>query len=120
MPQVSKKYNYNKLCRQTSGFVKKPSVRQKIKEARDRHKAIATEVANYDENITFVHEDGTTTEVVVKASEKRYGIFNKKGYRAIKLFYTREEAERTLKSWQRPDFYEVREIEWFEEDKEND
>lgn len=106
------------ICRYTNGFTKKPSVRQKIKEARDRHRSIANEVANYDEEY-YVCTNGEEKHVIEKASEKKFGIFNVKGYRAIKLFYTREEAEEELKTWKRPDLYQVREIEWFEEDKEN-
>ena len=107
------------ICRYTNGFTKKPSVRQKIKEARERAESIRNEVANYDEEFYIANADGTSTHHIIKASDTKFGIFNKKGYRAIKLFYTREEAEHELSLWKRPDLYEVREIEWFEEDKEN-
>ena len=115
---MARNKNYHKLARQT-GFIKRPSVRQKVENARASHRAIANEVADYDEKIVNVKPDGTIEVIAQKASECSFGIFNKKGYRAIKIFKTREEAENELKTWRKPEYYDIREIEWFEEDKEN-
>lgn len=114
---VRKQVNVHKLARQT-GFIKRPSVRQKITEARKRHESYAKQVADYDDEYYVMHEDGTTTHHIDKASDKHFGIFYKKGYRAIGLFNSKEEAEEKLKTLKRPDLYDIREIEWFEEDKE--
>lgn len=118
MPQVMKHYNYHKLCRQTNGFVKKPSARYKREQARLKAEQIRNEVADYDEHIIICNEDGSETHIVNKASDNKFGIFHIKGYRAIRLFATREEAEKELATWRNPNLYQVREIEWFEEDKE--
>lgn len=108
---------HNDNC--TVSLCKKPSIKE-IKNQKDKiaQGLRKPEIADYDERATFVEEDGSVHNIIIKASEKHFGIFNKRGYRAIKLFYTREEAENELKNWKRPDFYDVREIEWFEEDKE--
>ena len=115
MPKVNKQYNYHKLCRQTHGFTKNPSAKYKREQARALADSIRNEVADYDEKYIICNEDGTETTVVEKAHDKTFGIFNKKGYRAIKLFYTREEAEEELKTWRKPEYYDIREIEWFED-----
>lgn len=107
---------HNDNC--TVSICKTPSIRQKLEESKKRRKAIANEIANYDEECYVVDPNGEQRHIIDKASEKHFGIFNKRGYRAIKLFKTREEAEQELATWKRPDFYDVREIEWFEEDKE--
>ena len=113
---MAKPYNYHKLERQT-GFVKKPSIRQRIATARKRHESYAKAVANYDEELVVVNDDGTVKVIAQKASECKFGIFYKKGYRALSIFKTREEAEERLAKSRRPDLYDIREMEWFEEDK---
>ena len=118
MPQVKKYYNYLKLFRQTNGFVKTPSVRERRKQALQKANDIRNEVANYDVHIIICNDDGTETHIVEKASEKKFGIFHIKGYRAIRLFATREEAEKELATFRKKELYQVREIEWFDEDKE--
>ena len=115
---MARNKNYHKLARQT-GFIKRPNVRQRIDQARARHESYNSQVADYDEYSVIVNPDGTHKEVLDKASEKKFGIFYKKGYRPQGLFRTREEAEKKLNSLARPDLYDIREIEWFEEDKEN-
>lgn len=114
---VRKQVNIHKLARQT-GFIKRPSVRQKIKAAKKRHERIAKEVADYDDRYSVVNEDGTVSNYIDKASEKHWGIFYKKGYRAVGLFTSKEDAEKKLATLKRPDLFDIREIEWFEEDKE--
>lgn len=118
MPQVRKQYNYHKLCRQTNGFTKTPSARYKREQARLKADQIRNEVADYDEYIIICNDDSSETHIVEKASEKKFGIFHIKGYRAIKLFKAKEDAEKELSTWRNPNLYQVREIEWFEEDKE--
>lgn len=117
MPRTNRQYNYHKLARQT-GFIKKPSQNEKRELGKKIAKQIRKSVSDYDDRYTVIDEDGTAHNFVDKASDKRYGIFNKKGYRAIKLFMTRESAEEELSSWRKPEYYDIREIEWFEEDKE--
>lgn len=112
------KRNIYKLARQTNNFTKKPSVRQKLEMSKKRHDRIRNEVANYDEVYYVCNEDGTSTKHVVKANQFEWGIFNKRGYRALELFATKEEAEEKLKTYKRPDFCEVRHIEWFDEEGE--
>ena len=118
---MAKKYRtVHQLCRATNGFTKKPSVRQKIDMARKRHESYRNQVADYDKAEVIINEDGTHKEVIVKASEHKWGIFYKKGYRALDIFKTKEEAEERLSQSKRPDLYDIREIEWFEEDKDLD
>lgn len=107
---------HNDNC--TVSLCKTPSINEQRKAAKKRSKEIANEIADYDEHIYVQQEDGSCRYFIDKASEKHFGIFNKRGYRALKLFHTREEAEIELSTWKRPDFYDIREIEWFEEDKE--
>lgn len=115
---MKKYHTAHQMFRATNGFTKKPSAKyireQKKKEADSYRNA----VADYDERVTII-ENGVAKTHIEKASEKKFGIFNKKGYRALQLFYTREEAEECLKTFRMPQYYEIREIEWFEEDKEN-
>jgi hypothetical protein len=118
MPQVKRHYNYHKLYRQTNGFIKKPSARYVREQARAKADQIRNEVANYDDAYTVIESDGTVHNYIDKASDNKFGIFHIKGYRAIRLFATREEAEKELATWRNPNLYQVREIEWFEEDKE--
>lgn len=108
---------HNDNC--TVSLCKKPSINE-IKKQKDKiAKSLREpEIANYDEEYYVVDPNGEQRHIIEKASEKHFGIFNKRGYRALKLFHTREEAEIELSTWKRPDFYDIREIEWFEEDKE--
>lgn len=115
---MKKYHTVHQLYRATNGFVKKPSQRYIREQNKKLAQSIRNEVANYDNEYYVCDENGTTKHVIEKASEKKFGIFNVKGYRAIRLFYTREEAEKELKTWKRPDFYQVREIEWFEDEEE--
>ena len=115
---MKKYHTVHQLSRATKGFVKKPNQRYIREQNKKFAQSIREEVANYDNEYYVCDENGKETHVIEKASEKTFGIFNVKGYRAIKLFYSREEAEEELKTWKRPDLYQVREIEWFEEDKE--
>lgn len=114
---MARKRDVHQMYRAT-GFIKKPSVRCKLKQAKLRAESIRNKVADYDDRYTVIDENGQVHNYIDKASEKHFGIFNKRGYRALKLFHTREEAEIELSTWKRPDFYDIREIEWFEEDKE--
>jgi len=94
-------------------YFKTRSIRQKVDDARARHIAIANEVANYDREYTIIEPDGTCRKVIKKATDYKFGIFNKKGYRPVRLYETREEAENDLKTWRKPEYYEIREIlEW--------
>ena len=116
---MARNTSYSQLKRYTHGFVKKPSQRYIREQNKKLAQSIRNEVANYDNEYYVCDENGNTKHVIEKASEKTFGIFHIKGYRAIKLFYSREEAEEELKTWKRPDLYQVREIEWFEEDWED-
>ena len=118
MPQTKRQYNYHKLWRQTGGFVKRPSARYKREQARAKADQIRNEVANYDDAYTIIESDGTVHNYINKASDNKFGIFHIKGYRAIRLFPTREEAEKELETFRKKELYQVREITWFEEDKE--
>ena len=108
---------HNDNC--TVSLCKKPSIKE-IKKQKDLiSKGLREpEIADYDEIVTIVDPNGETRNIIDRAKDKKFGIFHIKGYRAIKLFYTREDAEKELSTWRRPDLYQVREIEWFEEDKE--
>ena len=108
---------HNDNC--TVSLYKKPSLKEIKKQKEQISKGLRKpEIVDYDETKTIIEENGEVHNVIVKASEKKFGIFNKKGYRPIVMFYTREEAEQTLKSWKRPDLYDIRELLWFDEDKE--
>ena len=108
---------HNDNC--TVSLCKKPSLKE-IKEQKDKiSKGLRKpEIADYDEIETVIDPNGEARNIIVKASEKKFGIFNKRGYRPIVMFFTREEAEQTLKGWKRPDLYDIRELLWFDEDKE--
>lgn len=116
MPQTRKQYNYHKLFRQTGGFVKRPSARYKRKQNKKLAESIRNEIADYDDHITIIESDGTVHNLVDKAANKKFGIFHIKGYRAIKLFVNKEDAEKELATWRNPALYQVREITWYEED----
>ena len=48
----------------------------------------------------------------------RYGVFNKKGWKCLSFFKTREAAEEHIANLGRiAHLYEVRELEWVEEEK---
>lgn len=95
----TKQYNYNKLRRQTYGFSKKPSVREKL-DRKKPNKALEKEIAR---NQYCEYE----------RNNMKFGIFNKKGYRPIELFITREEAEQCLSHFKKPEYYDIREIQDF-------
>lgn len=108
---------HNDNC--TVSLCKKPSIneikKQKDKIAKGLRKP---EVADYDEEYYVVDPNGEQRYFIKKASDNKFGIFHIKGYRAIRLFATREEAEKELATFRKKELYQVREIEWFDEDKE--
>lgn len=96
----TKQYNYHKLCRKTNGFTKKPSVREILDRKKTQHKTLEKEIAR---NQYCEYE----------RNNMKFGIFNKKGYRPIELFITREEAEQCLSHFRKPEYYDIREIQDF-------
>lgn len=103
----------------TVSLYKKPSLKEIKKQKQQIAKGLREpDVADYDEIKTIIEENGEVHNVIVKASDNKFGIFHIKGYRAIKLFATREEAEKELATFRKKELYQVREIEWFDEDKE--
>ena len=91
---MSKPYNYHKLARQT-GFIKKPSDKQRRKDFKDR---VNSQYAYKEYSIDILNEDGTIRDVIDK-HDYMWGLFYAKGYKPIKLFKSKEEAENYLNEY---------------------
>lgn len=91
MPKI---YNYHKLARQTR-FIKKPSSKEIRKEIRERKQS---EHAYKEYSVEILNGDGTIREVIDK-HDYHFGLFYAKGWKPIRLFKTKEEAEEYLEKF---------------------